>query len=622
MNTLIIKQFLTVWFVFSLVQTSAQTREKEVQNPERNPKVNSINKQMPNRISMNVTVPKQTQGATFGEKVKSETTPANSNTDDESLRGVVTGRVSWNLSKAKRETEQSAVSSVSSLSGGGSGAAAASYARSGRIINPNTPIVTSSLYVREGTPAGVTGGVVAARQDYQSVFFEGQENTCDDCVLKVSTNPYFTQNENVGDVPLGKGKLEKGVDEDCDGVEGLTVSIINEQTGSMVASVITQRCGDFFFENLPKAIYILKFEGTFIAKKSYEIEVAKNGTYDISGELLSANNKWDIKINTGLVENPNGGEKVNAGLHAAGGALAQGASLLGGALPGGAVISSAISKYSPGEPIPGIDVKLRKSSTENDMTSQTNDKGQFEFTGLSKGSYNMSSTISFNIEGSLLLHFWMSKKGYDYYKSKSDLNKQSNTVDEKGINENGLKKNDVENTVVTQEKKGLNAVNVKTAKVESDTNTTSNETKRKGWDGTIKGRGNVQGEAKKMDDSTLTNALTNALSQLDDFKTSFVDLEKTIGNNKRQSINANKIPVQISKVRNRINLLETSLKNLRILGKTSPALADMDSKLTEMNKDFSALTENLDQLGEQYNTISNVLKTKHDTVKNSVGNIR
>ena len=37
------------------------------------------------------------------------------------------------------------------------------------------------------------------------------------------------------------------------------------------------------------------------------------------------------------------GEKVNACLHAAGGALAQGASLLGGALPGGAVISAAVS---------------------------------------------------------------------------------------------------------------------------------------------------------------------------------------------------------------------------------------------------------------------------------------
>ena len=37
------------------------------------------------------------------------------------------------------------------------------------------------------------------------------------------------------------------------------------------------------------------------------------------------------------------GEKVNAGLHAAGSALSQGASLLGGALPGGALISAAVS---------------------------------------------------------------------------------------------------------------------------------------------------------------------------------------------------------------------------------------------------------------------------------------
>ena len=42
-------------------------------------------------------------------------------------------------------------------------------------------------------------------------------------------------------------------------------------------------------------------------------------------------------------EHSNFGEKVNAGLHAAGGALAQGASLLGGALPGGAIISAAVS---------------------------------------------------------------------------------------------------------------------------------------------------------------------------------------------------------------------------------------------------------------------------------------
>jgi hypothetical protein len=43
--------------------------------------------------------------------------------------------------------------------------------------------------------------------------------------------------------------------------------------------------------------------------------------------------------------------KVNAGLHAAGGAVAQGASLVGGALPGGAIISAAVSKADGGRPI-------------------------------------------------------------------------------------------------------------------------------------------------------------------------------------------------------------------------------------------------------------------------------
>lgn len=38
--------------------------------------------------------------------------------------------------------------------------------------------------------------------------------------------------------------------------------------------------------------------------------------------------------------------KINSGLHAAGGAIAQGASILGGALPGGSIVSAAISSVS------------------------------------------------------------------------------------------------------------------------------------------------------------------------------------------------------------------------------------------------------------------------------------
>jgi hypothetical protein len=43
--------------------------------------------------------------------------------------------------------------------------------------------------------------------------------------------------------------------------------------------------------------------------------------------------------------------KVNAGLQAAGGALAQGASLLGGALPGGAILSAAFRRADGGKPV-------------------------------------------------------------------------------------------------------------------------------------------------------------------------------------------------------------------------------------------------------------------------------
>lgn len=582
MNALRIKQLLTVWFVLSLMQTQAQTNKSKDQSSQNksttvSSRVNDINGGMPNRISMNVTVPKQTQGATFGEKVNAGLATAKKTPEQEaSLKGIITGSITWDLATSKRTIK---ASSVGNLAGGaGGGAATASYASTGMVIIPSTQGVVSTIFVRE---AG--NGLATGRRQYQPVFFEGQENVCTDCIAKVSTNPYFKENTDAGEMPsLEKNKLTKGVDEDCDGVEGLTVSLVNEQTGAVVASVKTERCGDFFFENLPKASYILKFGGAYISKKSYDIAFDKNGTYDVAGELLSANNQWTIKINSGLIENPNGGEKVNAGLHAAGSAISQGASLLGGALPGGAIISAAVSSYSPGEPIPGIDVKLGKALTELDITSKTNEKGQFEFTGLTDGNYTLTSTLHFYIDSSISVSLWLSRKGYDYYIAKSDLNKTSG--------ENPLKEtteNEPKNTEIAKGKKGLNAVNVKTSKT----------------------------NAEKINPT----AIAAAKASLQDFKRSIDDLEKLMNEDKRQ------YPImapQINNVRNRIDELESRLKNLGLLGRTAAAISDLDAKLNLMNTDVSVLLENLGQLGNDYSSISNVLKTKHDTAKNSVGNIR
>lgn len=573
MNALRIKQLLTVWFVLSLMQTQAQINKSKDQSTTITEKVNRINGGMPNRISMNVTVPKQTQGATFGEKMSAGL--AKTSEQEAPLRGVITGSITWDLATAKSTIK---ASSVGNLAGSAVvGTAAASYASTGMVINPNTQGVISTIYARE---AG--SGMATGRRQYQPVYFEGQENVCTDCISKVITNPYFQDNGMAGEIPLEKNKLAKGVDEDCDGVEGLTVSLVNEQTGAVLASVKTERCGDFFFENLPKAPYILKFDGTYISKKTYDIAFDKQGTYDIAGELLSANNHWTIKINTGLVENPNGGDKVNAGLHAAGGAISQGASLLGGALPGGAVISAAVSSYSPGDPIPGLDVKLGKASTELDITSKTNEKGQFEFTGLTDGNYTLSSTLHFFIDSSIPVNIWLSKKGYDYYKAQSDLNKKSGESPIKESEKNGTKI--VENA---KGKKGLNAVNVKTSKT----------------------------NAEKINPTEFAAAKAS----LQDFKRSLTDLEKLLNEDKRQySI----MTQQINNVRNRINELENKLKNLGLLGRSATTISDLDTKLNLMNTDVYVLLEYLNQIGDQYNSISNVLKTKHDTAKNSVGNIR
>jgi hypothetical protein len=71
-------------------------------------------------------------------------------------------------------------------------------------------------------------------------------------------------------------------------------------------------------------------------------------------EKININNQMPnrISMNVTVAKQTQGssfGEKVNTGLHAAGGALAQGASLLGAALPGGSIISASLSKVDSEE---------------------------------------------------------------------------------------------------------------------------------------------------------------------------------------------------------------------------------------------------------------------------------
>ena len=159
--------------------------------------INGINNGIPNRISMNVTVPKQTQGATFGEKVNAGLHAAGSAVAQGASRSIVIecGQVACVVAfpegdgyradlqrrrvevlksnkagdpdaNATREISQgaslvggalpgagivsAAVSSVGNLAGGGGGAAAASYAATGRTAGPGMAVAGRSV----GAPGG------------------------------------------------------------------------------------------------------------------------------------------------------------------------------------------------------------------------------------------------------------------------------------------------------------------------------------------------------------------------------------------------------------------------------------------------------------------------------------
>lgn len=100
-----------------------------------------------------------------------------------------------------------------------------------------------------------------------------------------------------------------------------------------------------------------------------------NAGLHAAGSYVIFPNKQAFLISRNKVSEMTSSEvaKVNAGLHAAGGAVAQGASLVGGALPGGAVISAAVSSVGGGK----IIWEIRDAGNDFKMPPNLSD-GEYE----------------------------------------------------------------------------------------------------------------------------------------------------------------------------------------------------------------------------------------------------
>lgn len=429
-------------------------------------RINSLNNSMPNRISMNVTTPKQTQGATFGEKVNAGLHAAGSAIQQGASLHIISGTLHWSHAGSSVGIVTNSVSSVGNLAGGaGGGAAAASYART--ISNPNNNGLSAEIHTREAGSGMATGrrsreagsGMATGRRQYQPIYIEGTGTVCDPCNATVKSNPLYVDKGRETVNPLFT-KSANGPDDDCDGVAGITVLLVDATAGTVVASTKTESCGDFWFANVPDGNYVVQLQGSLVLQQQYNVNITAKETIDMAGAFTMGNDQWVLELHqqamegnkrvintsrsnikgrteikadtdgdgkTDLIWSPRsnindpatkntggiynilpvslqamegednkavvaGGKISDLGMSRKGTGLGQGAALLGGALPGGAIISAAVSSVSlaPGNPIGGIVVKGGKSG-QRLFNSNTNEYGEFEWTGLNAGEYTITA---------------------------------------------------------------------------------------------------------------------------------------------------------------------------------------------------------------------------------------
>lgn len=555
---------------------------------------------------------KQTQGSTFGEKVNAGLHAAGGALSQgtsllgSSLSGgIISGTVGWNYAQTFGiVTNQNSVSSVGTLSGGsGGGASAASYAATGRMSN-NTTVsqgILTNIYA-----SAATTGKAAERKTY-GLFFSDQGSqgvTIDTKMGSVKSNPLYqdcavvnnplhNDNGSSGSNPLFESKKTIPA-EDCaftnEPLTGIMVQLIDLQSSATVATTITGRCGDFFFANVPEGQYIVKITGTVKRTKGYDINTIAKA--DIAGITQQGDEQLQLIVSTDNSNNtdnrpPRSNIKLlNVGIADADGdrkaiqshkqSPVNGASMLGGALPGGAVISAFLR---PSDPIPGVDVKLGKNpGATTFFTTQTNEQGEFVCKGLGAGNYFMV------VEEQLIVD------------------------DETIVMVNGA-----------SQRKGWDG----TAKGGS---ITADAEANKGWDGSVKGnslindepqqKGINQSGIKRTDHSIVNTTKSNTK----DFIVSVNELEHQLDKDKSLSATALiNVKAQIIALKTAVTNLDNSLQNQDI---KDEAIVDINNKINTMDVAFAALQVIVNSFGNGYTSVSNVLKTKHDTVKNSVGNIR
>lgn len=312
-------------------------------------------------------------------------------------------------------------------------------------------------------------GLATGRRQHLPFYMDGQNGSCTGCPISVSAaqhtvNPLYESSGHAGVNPMHQRSAQGRTDDDCDGVSDAEIILSDAKSGLVVATTRTEACGDFFFSRVPDGDYTVSIQYELTSIKTYDITVASrssltgeiNNTANPEMELMlirstddtetgesdgqriktKSNIKNDrvaatgavvmteeqrIKTKSNIKNDRVAGQqtvdgstisllKFSAGVPAYRNAVAP-------FVPGGGVVSAAAM---PGDPIPGLDVKLSKKSTGHLETSTTSEDGEFAFDEVDAGDYRVEISQPLLLATQVDVNVGAQGKAQDHNSSRSN----------------------------------------------------------------------------------------------------------------------------------------------------------------------------------------------------------
>jgi hypothetical protein len=361
--------------------------------------------------------PRQTQGATFGEKVNAglQHNPVHR---DPGKRHIIAGRLSirfangnlgiiTNESSNDAETSPGRENSIALLS-----------------INAATIVAREA---GSGKSTGRTDNNTANVKDistgnlFRPVYDDGKKDPPlrDSSIVAIEVNPLYTGNQSAGNNPLHtdknqvagnplyEGNGNAGQNPLAKGIAGVDIILVDEATGEILATTKTEQSGDFFFANVPDGQYAIKILGSATFQKGYDVHARKEA--DLAGVIRQGISQVVLTMATETTNDtlnpPQARRRVEVLKSNKTG-------------PIGSRISQPVKTYfetgdiptsnqvaRPGNPIGGIIVKGGKNPGGSFFTTTTDNNGRFELNDLTAGNYTLTiqQTIYFRDEVMVVL---------------------------------------------------------------------------------------------------------------------------------------------------------------------------------------------------------------------------